>query len=117
MLAVDEDQAPRGARSETLPLLHPCEGSSNGLTAPIHAKEPRPRRDECALSVIVGCGSAVLHKAARQRRAGQSAAIVDKRHNVDPVARPSDRPAARSGSTMSHVAADTELRQRGYPTR
>jgi hypothetical protein len=36
--ALDKEQAPGGARSEALPLLHRCTGSSDGLTAPIHAR-------------------------------------------------------------------------------
>jgi len=34
---LDEIEASGGARSEALPLLHRCTGSSDGLTAPIHA--------------------------------------------------------------------------------
>jgi hypothetical protein len=35
--ALDEQRAPAGARSEPVPLLHPCRASSNALTARIHA--------------------------------------------------------------------------------
>ncbi len=35
-VARDEVEASGGARSEALPLLHRCTGSSDGLTAPIH---------------------------------------------------------------------------------
>jgi hypothetical protein len=34
---MDEVEASGGARSEALQLLHRCTGSSDGLTAPIHA--------------------------------------------------------------------------------
>jgi hypothetical protein len=40
----DEVEASGGARSEALPLLHPCTGSSDGLTAPIHARQRRRSR-------------------------------------------------------------------------
>jgi hypothetical protein len=35
---MDEVQASAGARSEALPLLHPCKGSGNGLTAHLHGE-------------------------------------------------------------------------------
>jgi hypothetical protein len=41
--AWDEVEASGGARSEALPLLHRCKGSSDGLTAPIHATRARRR--------------------------------------------------------------------------
>jgi hypothetical protein len=46
-VARDEVQASVGAPSETLPLLHPCKGSSDRLTTPIHASEQPRSRPTC----------------------------------------------------------------------